>query len=175
MKKLLLVIIVLFPFVSSAQKLTKPAIDKLTGDTTWSTSKEKLYLHGNYLTGQAEGVVCWVRSFKGSKSLVLNIQTTNQKNFPAMNTGGKAYFKLADNSTVTLTCSANDYSISGSNVAIAGSAFAMYDVSAEEIQKLTSSALTFLRVETTNGNFDCDIKPKNAEMFKKQFELIAKY
>jgi hypothetical protein len=175
MRKLLLIIIVMLPFVSSAQKLTKPAIDKLTGDTTWSTSKEKLYLHGNYLTGQGEGVVCWIRSYKGSKSLIVNIQTTNQKNFPTMVTGGKAYFKLADNSTVTLTCSANDYSISGSNVVIAGTAFGLYDLSTQDIAKLSSANLTFLRVETTTGNFDCDIKAKNAEMFKKQFPLVANH
>jgi hypothetical protein len=175
MRKLLLIAIVLFPFVSSAQKLLKPVVDKLTGDTTWSTSKEKLYLHGNYLTGQGEAVVCWIWSYKGSKSLVLNLQTTNKENFPTMTAGGKAYFKLADNSTVTLTCSANDYRISGSNVAVAGSAFGMYDITPEDIAKLSTGTLTFLRVETTAGNFDCDIKSKNAEMFKKQFPLIAKY
>jgi hypothetical protein len=175
MRKLLLIVIVILPFVSSAQKLTKPAIDKLTGDTTWSTSKEKLYLHGNYLTGQGEGVVCWLRSYKGAKSLILNIQTINQKNFPSMINGSKAYFKLADNSTVTLTCSANDYSISGSNVAVAGTAFGLYDLSKEEIIKLLSADITFLRVETSTGNFDCDIKAKNAEMFKKQFPLLANH
>ena len=174
MKKILL-IIMLLPFVASAQKLLKPSIDKLNGDTVWSTSKEKLYLHGNYLTGQGEGVICWVRSYKGSKSLVLNIQTTNQKSYPTMTAGSKANFKLADNSIVTLTCSNNDYNISGSSVAVAGSAFGMYDVSDEDISKLTSGNLMFLRVETTIGNFDCDIKSKNAEMFKKQFLLIANH
>ncbi|MES2269100.1 MAG: hypothetical protein V4520_20215 [Bacteroidota bacterium] len=173
MKNSLLILILLLPFVVSAQKLTKPAVDKLTGDTTWSTSKEKLYLHGNYLTGQAEAVVCWVRSLKGVKSLVLNLQTTNQKNFPSMDNGRKAYFKFADNSTVTLTCSANDYSVSGSAVAISGSTYGVYDVSPEDLAKLSAGTLTFLRVETTAGNFDCDIKPKNAEMFKKQFPLVA--
>lgn len=175
MKKTVLIIFMLLPFVVSAQKLLKPSIDKLNGDTVWSTSKEKLYLHGNYLTGQGEGVVCWVRSYKGSKSLVLNIQTTNQKNYPTMVAGSKASFKLADNSIVTLTCSNNDYSMSGSSVAIAGSAYGMYDIAAEDISKLTTGNLVFLRVETTTGNFDCDIKPKNAEMFKKQFLLIANH
>lgn len=175
MKKLLLTIIVLMPLALFAQKLTKPVVDKLTGDTTWSTSKEKLYLHGNYLTGQAEGIVCWVSSFKRSKSLILNLQTTNQRNYPTMNSGSKAYFKMADNSTVTLTCSANDYGISGSNVVVSGSAFGLYDISAEDIAKLSAGKLTFIRVETTAGSFDCDIKPKNAEMFKNQFALITNH
>jgi hypothetical protein len=112
-------------------------------------------LHGNYLTGQAEGVICWVRSVKGTKDLILNIQTTNQPKNPAMVTGGKAYFKLADNSTVVLNCAANDYNISGSEVAIAGSSFGLFDLSAADIEKLSTINLTFLRVDTSAGNFDC--------------------
>ena len=40
-------------------------------------------------------------------------------------------------------------------------------------RKLKTFELTFLRIETSTGNFDCDIKPKNAEVLRKQIELIA--
>ncbi|MBD1392654.1 hypothetical protein [Mucilaginibacter glaciei] len=173
MKKLILIIVLFLPFIASAQKLQKPTIDKLTGDTTWTTSREKLFMHGNYLTGQGEVALCFLRAAKGSKDLIINLQVVNKSNFPSMLTGSKAYFKLADNSTIPLTCAANDYHISGSDLAVAGSAYGLYTLTANDIAKLTSSDLTFLRVETTSGNFDCDIKPKNAEMFKKQFALIA--
>ncbi|WP_374950406.1 hypothetical protein [Mucilaginibacter sp.] len=108
MKKSLLIITLLFPFIASAQKLQKPAIDKLTGDTTWTTSREKLFLHGNYLTGQGEAALCFLRAAKGSKDLIINLQVMNKSNYPSMVTGSKAYFKFADNSTVVLTCAAND-------------------------------------------------------------------
>ena len=178
MKKFLFIIIGLIPFVASAQKLQKPAVDRITGDTTWSTSKEKLYLHGNYLTGQGEGVLCWIKVNKDYKALVLNPQTMNQRTIYMITKGTKAYLKLSDNSTVTLTCATNDagqadVGVAGNAVITNGSAVGFYDISAEDIQKLSTTTLTFLRIETSSGNFDCEIKPKNAEMFKKQFALIS--
>ncbi|QXV66889.1 hypothetical protein INP83_07350 [Mucilaginibacter sp. 21P] len=175
MKKLLLILILFIPFTVSAQKLLKPTVDKLTGDTIWSTSKEKLYMHGNYLTGQGEAVVCFLKSTKGAKGLVLNIQSTNQAKFPVFVKEGKANFKLADGSIVTLTCVSDDYSISGSTVAIAGSSFGLFGLSPADIEKLSTQNITFIRLETTAGNFDCDIKTKNAEMFKKQFAVLGNH
>lgn len=172
-KLLKLLLVALFPLTAFGQKLQKPIIDKLTGDTTWSTSKEKLYLHGNYLTGQGEGVVCFLRSVKGAKGLILNIQTTNQKDYPTMITGRKAHLKLADGSIVVLICAANNFNMSGSELAVAGSSFGWFDLTPADIEKLSTQNLTFLRIETSSGDFDCEIKPKNAEMFKKQFPLIS--
>ncbi|TWR26412.1 hypothetical protein FPZ43_14705 [Mucilaginibacter pallidiroseus] len=179
MKKFLLILITVLPTTLFAQKLLKPAVDKITGDTTWNTSKEKLYIHGNYLTGQAEGVITWVKVNKLGKALILNPQTTNQRSVFMLTKDDKAYLKLSDNTTITLVCATNDIGrsgafLAGDNVITNGSAFGIYDLTPEDIEKLSTTALTFLRIESSSGNFDCEIKSKNAEMFKKQFALVAK-
>ena len=177
MKRSILILTFLFPFIVSAQKLLKPNIDKISGDTTWLTSKEKLYLHGNYLTGQGEGVLCWVEKSKGIKVLGLNPQTVNQRDVFSIPKGQKAYLKLGDNTTITLNSLTSDIGnshvgIAGDYVISGGSAIGFYVLTDEAVQKIKANPVVFVRIETSTGNFDCDIKSKNAELIKKQLELI---
>jgi len=179
MKRALFITICLLPFIVNAQKLLKPDIDKLSGDTIWSTSKEKLYAHGNFLTAQGEAVECSVMRLERSKSkvLILNPQTLNQSGRFGISRGQKAYLKLSDNTNVTLESSTDDFG-GGQNNYTGGialrsrSAVGYYDLSDADIKSLKSATLVFLRIETSAGNFDCDIKPKNAELLRKQITLI---
>ncbi|PTQ95871.1 hypothetical protein C8P68_105382 [Mucilaginibacter yixingensis] len=181
MKKILISTLLILPLFASAQKLLKPSVDKITSDTTWATSKEKIYMHGNYLTGQGEGVLSVVEKIKTGKEeavvLILNVQTVNQRAVYSIVKGGKAYLKLSDNSIITLTSSTLDFGnprvgLAGDMVITTGSAFGLYDLSREDIEKIKANTVTFLRVETTTGNFDCDIKPKSSDILKKQIELV---
>ena len=181
MKKILLVAALFFPLITSAQKLLKPKVDKISGDTTWATSKEKLFMHGNYLTGQGEAVLSVVEKIKAGKEeaivLILNVQTVNQRTVYSISKGQKAYLKLSDNSTVTIKSATYDIGnpqagIAGDFVITSGSTVGVYDLLKEDIEKIKANDITFLRVETSSGNFDCDLKPKNSEMLKKQIDLI---
>jgi hypothetical protein len=178
MKNILLVVLAFLSLTVSAQKLLKPEVDRITGDTTWSTSKNKIYLNGNYLAQQGEAVECFVS--KTVKAIVLTLipQTLNENSSFTINEGQKAYLKLKDNSLVTLTCQFNLNSqtrrsnVDGTRYSN-GILKVPYLISAENIAKIMSADLIFLRIETSNGNFDCDIKSKFAQVIKKQVELIT--
>jgi hypothetical protein len=179
MKKILVIATLCLPFTVSAQKLLKPNVDKISGDTTWSTSKEKLYFHANYLTSQGEAVECWVEQIGKlkAKALVLNPQTTNLSKAFSILKDQKAYLKLSDNTTITLVSATYDYGTvnagyAGDHLLTKGAAIAFYTLSDSDIEKIKSSPLTFLRIQTTNGDFDCDIKPKFSEVIKKEIELF---
>jgi hypothetical protein len=179
MKKLLLILFLFLPFIVSAQKLLKPNIDKISGDTVWSTSTDKLYLHGNYLTQQGEAVQCFVVKIHNVHILYMIPQTLNEQSVFSIDKGQKAYLKFSDKSLITLT---NDkYKISDANVFEAGntvndkgSITVSYILTDDDIKIINNADLTFVRFETSNSNFDCDIKPKFAELIRKQIALVDK-
>ncbi|MDR3695146.1 hypothetical protein [Mucilaginibacter sp.] len=181
MKTNLLIAIFLLPLIVSAQKLLKPDVDKISGDTTWSTSVEKLYFNGNYLTAQGEAVTFQVVKFSNANGLVLilNPQSLNMGEDLSIAKNHQAFLKLSDNSIITLISGANDYgnavytSIAHTPVQ-SSSTTAFYELPDAAIEKLKTLSLVFLRIETSEGNFDCDIKPKNAAKLVKAIELIQK-
>jgi len=154
--------------------------DKLSNDTTWSTSEEKLYFQGNFLTAQGEAVTFQVIKFSKTKGavLVLNPQSLNMGEELSIAKNQKVYLKFSDNTIITLASSTDDdgnakYSLVAQDVAQSSSASGYYDLSDADIEKFKSKTLTFLRIETSTGNFDCDIKAKNAAMLKKAIGLIV--
>ena len=178
MKKILLTATILLPFMAYSQKLQKPVVDKISGETTLSTSKDKLYVHGNVLTQQGEAVECLVEKKGQVVTLILIPQTLNEKVVFTVAKGQKAYLKSTNGSMVTLA--SDSYLISDSKVDQAGGVVysngllrVPYVLSAEDIEKLKTLELSFLRIETSTGNFDCDIKPKYADVIKKQLTLIT--
>jgi hypothetical protein len=181
MKLNLLIIIFLLPLIVSAQKLIKPDVDKISGDTTWSTSEEKLYFHGNFLTAQGEAVTFQIVKFSNTrgKVLVLTPQSLNMGEELSIAKNQKAYLKLSDSTIITLISGTDDnenskFTFIAHNPAQSSHATAYYDLPDEAIEKLKSYTLVFLRIETNEGNFDCDIKPKNAAKLLKAIALIEK-
>ncbi|HAL82042.1 MAG TPA: hypothetical protein DCO83_07250 [Mucilaginibacter sp.] len=181
MKINLLIAIFLLPFIVSAQKLLKPDVDKISGDTTWSTSEEKLYFHGNFLTAQGEDVTFQVVKFSNAKGLVLVLtpQSLNMGEDLSIVKNQKAYLKLSDKTVITLASGTDDggnskYTFIEHTPAQSSHATAYYDLPDAAIEKLKTLTLVFLRIETNEGNFDCDIKPKNAAKLVKAIALIEK-
>jgi hypothetical protein len=179
MKRAFFITAFLLPFATSAQKLLKPSIDPITNATTWSTSVEKLYLHGNYLTAQGEAVTFQLKKFsdKNTEVLVLSPQNLNLGIELSIARDQKAYLKFSDNSTIKLTCVTDDpgnsqYSKVDHNAIRTSSASGYYYLAPGDIEKLKTGSLIFLRIETSAGNFDCDIKHKNAVLLKKAMALI---
>jgi hypothetical protein len=179
MKINLLITIFFLPIIVSAQKLLKPGVDKISGDTSWSTSVEKLYFHGNFLTAQGDAVTFQLIKFSNTNSevFVLSPQSLNMGEELSIVKNQKAYLKFSDNTIIILTSSTNDdgnskYSIIAHNAVQRSSASGYYNLSNSDIAKLKTTSLVFLRIETSEGNFDCDIKPKNAGILKKAIVLI---
>jgi len=180
MKKLLLIACLCLPIIASAQKLNKPKVDPITGDTSLTTTKEKLYLQGNYLTGKAEAVEFWLSKLSKYKSTALFLypQTLNMDRTIMITKDQKVFLKLSDNSTITVTSMTNDIGdfkafYAGDYLITKGAAIAAYLISDADLEKLKTTPLTFLRIETSSGNFDCEIKPKQAETLKKAVNLFT--
>jgi len=179
MKRVFFIAVFLLPLAVSAQKLLNPSIDQITNKTTWSTSVEKLYLRGNYLTAQGEAVTFQLKKFSDTNAevLVLSPQNLNLGVEISIARDQKAFLKFSDNSIITLTCATDDpgnsqYSKIDHNAIQTSSASGYYYLSASDIEKLKTASLVFLRIEDSAGNFDCDIKPKNATTLKKAMVLI---
>jgi len=179
MKKVFFITVFLLPLAVSAQKLLKPNVDQITNATTWSTSVEKLYLRGNYLTAQGESVTFQLKKFSDTNAevLVLSPQNLNLGVEISIARDQKAYLKFSDNSIITLTCATDDpgnsqYSKIDHNAIQTSSASGYYYLSASDIEKLKTVSLVFLRIEDSAGNFDCNVKSKNAMTLKKAMVLI---
>lgn len=180
MKKLCLIITLISPFMLSAQKLLKPSIDKLTNDTTWATSEEKLYFDGNFLTQQGQAVTFQLNRYSRSKgvlSLVLIPQSLNIGEYLSIARGQKAYLKFTDNSIIVLNAAVNDEGNAQFNVIDhqrnqSSSAKNYYDFNYHTAQLLKTKTLAFLRIETADGDMDCDIRAKNARKLQKAVMLI---
>jgi len=172
MKKSLIVILLLSAaYISKAQKLEKPKIDKITGDTTFSTSKEiitnKVGLIYDYLgvkTIKTKGDV--FLSFYISKGITM---------LYSVNPGDKLILKTTDDKVLEIKSIASqnsDFTHSSANTY--SDLIALYPVSSDDLIKLKAGTIKVIRIETSKGNFDYDIKLKNADIIKKQIELITK-
>ncbi len=125
--------------------------------------------------------MCWIQ--KSSKYrdlvLVLNVQTLNTRPVFSIAKNQKAYIALNDNSRITLNSAFDnlgdaEVNLIGDNVVTTGTAYGYYELTKADVEKLTSLSVTAVSIETTDGNFDYDIKPKNADLIKKELELISK-
>lgn len=181
MKINLLIAILLLPLIVSAQKLLKPDVDKISADTTWATSEEKLYFHGNFFTVQGEAVTFQVMKFSNSNGevLALSPQSLNMGEELSIGKNQNAFLKLSDNTIITLRSETDDdgysaYTFIAHNPVQSTNTIAFYALPDAAIEKIKTFRLVFLRIETSEGNFDCDIKPKNAAKLVKAIELIEK-
>jgi len=106
-------------------------------------------------------------------------QTINEQSVFTIDKGQKAYLKFSDKSLITLTndeykISDTDVSIAGNFVNDKGSIMVSYILTDDDIKIINNADLTSLRFETSNGNFDCEIKSKFAELIRKQIALVDK-
>lgn len=177
MRKLSLIIaFVSMLTICKAQKLRKPDIDKITGDTTLLTYSEKIGSAGSFWgvdylyvdLGKYKGY--YFLDFKmiksDAKAIVFSIDKDNH-----------AILKLADNTVLTIQ-SVSDV-ISDSKVSTYGSittsssqAEATYMLNEESLNALKKTQVSIIRIETSKGNFDYEIKERYAGMIQKMIQLI---
>jgi hypothetical protein len=182
MKKTLLLILVISAIISfdtKAQKLLKPEVDKLTGDTTWRTSDEVVFAKFSF--GGANQTVS-VQGLKIASSYVLSVTVVSPSTNPyyALD-GGKIFFKLVDKTIITLTAAKGGMSSqAGTDAKALGMGtlnegtklFSYYNVTKEDLLKLKASPLEFIRVESSKGPLDFEVKKKQ-ETLSKVCDLLA--
>jgi hypothetical protein len=184
MKKLYIIAILAATTGSSAfsQKLLKPEVDLIKGDTTYSTSQETLHSTLK-LTSSSQLKAAIVKSGR-QFVLALTVKSQSMGGHPEIYSivkDQKAYLKLDDNSLVTLLAVGNK--VTDANVGMSGSgAYAMesstssmmmwYFIEPTDVQKLTEHGVKVVRLETSNANLDYEIKEKNAKVISSLLQLF---
>jgi hypothetical protein len=172
MKKYILIALeALTVLCAKAQKLEKPKIDKITGDTTLSTKEQALAnpftLPGHYLAGNImKGKNYWAMYFHLKDGMDLHYYVLK---------GDKAIIKFTDGKLLEISAAIDAYSsIVPYATPPVTEIFLVFDLTNEDITALENGRIAVVRINTSQGPFDYDIKDSKAEIFKKQLELITK-
>ncbi|WP_184543336.1 hypothetical protein [Mucilaginibacter sp. FT3.2] len=174
MKKAYLTIILLACIAASvsAQKLEKPNIDKIKGDTTWQTSDERIYTQLGLVTAR----LLYTHMEKIGKSYVLVLKIDNMNGPRIFSIGAEniTNIKFTDNSVINLSPTVGgDSHVTYNTEANRIINLVFYSLEKEDIETLRTKSISIVRIATTGAaNFDYEIKPKNADLIKKELDLI---
>lgn len=166
------------PFIVQAQKMDKPQIDKITNDTTFFTTTEKVAGNKGSLSSSAEDIEAYLSYKNGIINLHLKVElTTMDHNFFRVSSGNKVLIKLADNTVVTLSNIADEHAVrEGVGPRITGRLCWTADVACnlgkEDISRMSSSVIKVIRVEADGQNLDFDVKQKGSDIITNMFLLI---
>jgi len=156
---------------AKAQKLEKPKIDKITGDITLSVKEQVLSnpftLPGHYLAGNmVRGKNYWALYFHLKDGLDIYYYVSK---------GDKAIIKFTDGKLLEISSAFDAQSslISYATPPVTQS-FLAFELTDDDIVALLSGKLSVIRINTSIGAFDYDIKDSKADVIKKQLELMAK-
>lgn len=154
--------------VTMAQKKLKMDIDKETGDTTYSTSDKKIYTKPGSKNAIYDYLKTSVYKSKNGFLLTLSIQTGRTSVF-TIDDGSATTIQLLDGNTVTL------YSINNQRSKITRTAygcfiFAFYRLEPSAIRKLKASGISTIRVQSSIGPLDYEIKEKQSGELGEQLE-----
>lgn len=154
----------------TAQKLEKPNIDKISGDTIWRTSSEKIFAKVSFSGTVGEQLYVSAVKVKDTYFLFFSIQTGKISIF-SIDEGQKIYIKLKNDNLVTLTNIKSKVS-KYSNESYGSNSTGYYQITNEEMDKLISENVQFIRIEYSAGTFEYDIKDKFSEKIKNDVLLI---
>lgn len=172
MKKCILIAFMTLVVCSvKAQKLQKLTRDKITGDITISVKEQVLSnpftLPGHYLAGNmVRGRNYWALYFHLKDGLDI---------YYYVRKGDNAIIKLTDGKILEITSAFDSESslIPYATPAVTES-FLAFELTDDDVAALLSGKLSVIRINTSMGAFDYNIKDSKAEVLKKQLELIAK-
>lgn len=171
MRNFLITLFVLFPIFAFGQKIDKSEVDDFTGNKVIYTSWEKIK-GGNGLTGK-NNLMFMLRYENGKQYFHLKWVTAE---VTSISDGAKLMFKFNDDSVATLNTTSFVISSKGDGVtglsmsAIEG-IHAIYV--GDDISKFGGTAIaTKVRIYTSSGYVDIDLKDKDAAKINKAYELL---
>lgn len=172
MKKYIFMSIMSFlAFTASAQKLEKPTIDKITGDTTLETKEQPLQ---SRLSLSTHLIACSIIKARGLYLLYFHIKEGGEWHIK-IDTTDKAIIKFTDGKVLVLNAPLEEHSsINYDATPVFTDADFPYLLSSIDIDQLRNGKISIIRLNTSKGNFDYDISDGKSEIIKKQLELITK-
>jgi hypothetical protein len=178
MKTLLFIYLMLVLCLSvKAQKLEKPRIDKITGDTTYETSRERICTNTGFFGSDILFVT--FNKVKGNIIASFHILRTNaNSHIFSINKGNRAIIKYKDGTTTILNAIVSQ--IADGNVSSYGNIVTsdvqvdgLYDITTNDVNSLIKNDLTIIRIETSVGNIDYEINAKHSAVINKCVSLIS--
>jgi len=151
-----------------AQKLEKPHIDKITGDTTFSTKDEvlsnKFSLNFDYLS-------CNVTKSKKYTFLGFHLMKGITVLFTVRKTDSLVV-KFEDGSLLHVPSGINQHSQLAHQSGANSEAFLEFSLTEEQINKLKTNQIAVIRIETSEVPFDYEVSNSKAEIIKKELSLF---
>jgi hypothetical protein len=170
MKTIHKIFISAFINIASAQKLERPIIDKFNNDTTLSSTSERIYAS----TSPAGGVNVAIKKISKSYILALEIIQVNGLHNISIEENAQASFKFADNSILNIPASkaanSTEKLYPGGNQRSELTCY--YILTKSDLDKLKTGEISIVRVLTSKGNFDYELKDKFKSVIKNEAILF---
>lgn len=172
MRSILFILIIISTF-ANGQELEKNYKDDFTGDSVKRTSWE-------FLNNASNGFTAKFRISNIDDHYFLNLKmmigSSNPKVF-SIHEGDKLMFKLSNEEIVELLSSSSEITCTGcGSTGLIGSAAQginiSYIITKEQFDKLKSTSVSKLRVYTTDGYVENDVKEKHSKTIQKAFQLF---
>ncbi len=168
--------ILLFLFISSfafAQKIEKDYKDEFTGSQIIKSDWE-------YLNNASKGFSAKFRLSKIDDLHYLDLKMMIGSSHPkvfSIHEGDKLMFKLSSDVIIELPSLSSEVTCTGSgSTSLVGSAAQginiSYSITEEQFQQLKSTPVAKLRIYTTDGYVENDVKEKHAKTIQKTFQLF---
>ncbi len=172
MKKCIFIVAaMLLAFNAGAQKLQKPVIDKITGDTTLETKEEPLQ---SKLSLSLHLIGCSILKGRGVYLLYFHTKEAGDWDF-VIQDGYAAVIKFTNGKLLQLNTVGQHYSkIMYDATPVFSDTSIPYSISNDDIDQLKNSKIAVIRINTSVGSFDYSVSDARSEIVKKQLDLITK-
>lgn len=172
MKTLILLALCIVSTTVLAQKDLRFAVDKITGDTLWTTGLEKLYSKASFSGTVGEQLRVAAGKTKVGVLISFSVQTGKTSLF-GIDKESKAMLRLEDGTIVTLEAR-NDALSSNEGFSYGSSGMAHFTPTSDDIGHLIKSPVKVIRIESSNGNMDYELKGKFSTVIMDQLDRIEK-
>jgi hypothetical protein len=168
--------LLLIPAISFSQTMDTPYIDKFTNDTTLFTTDQMIAHYKNENQGIRREINVYFAKYKGQVTLhfIVKLPTDEYRRF-SISAGTTILVKLADNTLLTLSTTndaipaagetKNGYNCWQTDIIMA--------LSSGDLEKLSLSAMTAIRIEVSPDNIDFDCLPNINAPVKNMISLIT--
>ncbi|WP_259066678.1 hypothetical protein HDF24_21620 [Mucilaginibacter sp. X4EP1] len=171
MKYIFIIAVMLLAFNAGAQKLQKPMIDKISGDTTLMTKEEPLQ---SKLSLSLHLIGCSILKGRGVYLLYLHSKEAGEWDFVVQD-GYAAVIKFTNGKLLQLNPVGQNYSkIMYDATPVFSDADIAYGISNDDIDQLKNNKVAVIRINTSVGSFDYSVSDARSEIIKKQLDLITK-
>jgi hypothetical protein len=155
-------------FTGTAQKGLKIEVNKSSGDTTYSTSEQKIYVKAGSKNAAAEMLKTTIYKTGRRYLLSFYVQTGRTSVF-SISQGDEAEITLEDGSKVVLSCIGDRES--RSMISYYGSyLFPTYNLDKNSTDALSSSPISSIRIRASMGWMNYTLKPRDADKVMEQLK-----